>query len=63
MVPIIIAIIIAGVICFLLYSQMKSVGEKTDAKDYLSGNLTLTAQSDIYTHTTRTQRKIEKNNK
>lgn len=63
MVPIIIALIIAGIICFLLYSQMKSVGEKTNAKDYLNGNLTLTAQSDIYTHTTKTRRKIEKNNK
>lgn len=62
-IAIIIAIVIALLICFGLVSQMKSVAEKQDAKDYLSGNLSLTQQSDVYTHTTTTRTKIEKDDK
>lgn len=60
---ILIAVVIAMIVCLVLYNQMKSVAEKTDAKDYLQGNLTLTQQSDVYTRTVTTRRKIERNDK
>ncbi len=62
-IAIIIAVVIALLICLGLYNQMKSVAIKQDAKDYLSGNLTLTQQSDVYTHTTQTRTKIERDDK
>lgn len=63
MVPILIAIVVALLVCFVLYSQMKSVAERDDAQEYLVGGLNITQQSDIYTHTTKTRRKIEHNDK
>lgn len=63
LIAIIIAIVIALLICLGLYNQMKSVAEKQDAKDYLSGKLLLTQQSDVYTHTTKTRTKIERDDK
>lgn len=61
-IAILIAVGIALLVCLVLYNQMKSVAEKQDAKDYLSGSLQLTRQSDVYTHTTQTRTKIERQN-
>lgn len=60
-IAIILAIVIALIVCLVLVSRMKSVAEKKDASDYLSGSLSLTQQSDVYTHTTESRIKIENN--
>lgn len=62
-VAIILALAIALIVCLILYFQMKSVAQKQDAKEYISGSLRVTQQSDLYTHTTQSRRKVESNNK
>lgn len=62
-IAIILALVIALVVCLILYFQMKSVAVKEDAKDYISGSLQVTGQSDIYTHTTTSRVKVESNKK
>ena len=47
--------IIAGVVCGVLYSQMKTARLKTEANDYIGAGLKLRVQVDNYTHTDRVQ--------
>lgn len=45
--------IIAGLVCFLFYRQMKTAVQKTQADDYIPvGGFVLTHKADNYTHTT-----------
>lgn len=53
-------LLIAGVYILILIAKMKSVAKAVEASTYLSGALHLTRDSDRYTHTTKTRRKIEK---
>ena len=46
--------VIAGIVCSILYAQMKTARQKTEANDYMPG-LDLRVQRDIYTHTTQTR--------
>ena len=62
--PIVISVavscVIALVVCLILLSTMKTVRQKSEAREYVAaGGLHLTQQMDQYTHTTKTQRKIE----
>ena len=52
-------LLIAGIYILILSSKMKSVAHATKAGTYISGDLQLSARDDIFTHTTRTQRKLE----
>lgn len=45
--------IIAGIVCGVLYSQMKTARLKTEANDYIGAGLKLRVQVDNYTHTDR----------
>ena len=47
--------IIAGIVCGVLYSQMKTARLKTEANDYIGAGLKLGVQVDNYTHTDRVQ--------
>ena len=47
--------IIAGIVCGVLYSQMKTARLKTEANDYIGTGLKLRVQVDNYTHTDRVQ--------
>ena len=47
--------IIAGIVCGVLYSQMKTARLKTEANDYIGAGLKLLVQVDNYTHTDRVQ--------
>ena len=47
--------IIAGIVCGGLYSQMKTARLKTEANDYIGAGLKLRVQVDNYTHTDRVQ--------
>lgn len=58
-VAIILAIVIALIVCLVFYSQMKSVAIKQDAKDYMTGSLNLTQQSDIYINTTTSRVRVQ----
>lgn len=49
----------ALVICLVLRAGMKSVHAGVQADEYVAGGLVLAGSSDQYTHTTRTERKIE----
>ncbi len=53
-------LLIAGVYILILISKMKSVAKAAEASEYVTGALNLTRNSDYYTHTTKTRRKIEK---
>lgn len=53
-------LVIAGTHILILISKMNSVAKAVEASTYLSGDLHLTRDSDRYTHTTETRRKIEK---
>lgn len=55
----VVPLIIAGIYILILSSKMKSVAHATQAGRYISGDLKLSARDDIFTHTTRTQRKLE----
>lgn len=55
-----IAAAISLVVCLILRSQLKSVRPGIEARSYIVGGLHLTGQRDMYTHTTRTERKIER---
>ena len=50
-----IPVVIAGVICGVLYSQMKTAKLKTEANDYIGAGLKLRVKTDHYTHTDRVQ--------
>ena len=45
---------ISAFICLILYHQMKTAKEKTEADDYMPG-LKLRVKRDVYTHTTQTR--------
>ena len=47
--------IIAGIVCGVLYSQMKTARLKAEANDYIGAGLKLRVQVDNYTHTDRVQ--------
>ena len=60
---VIIGLVVAGVVCLILYSQMKNVHTKTEAQDYIAGaGLELTGRSDVFLRRTVTRRKIESGN-
>ena len=60
---VIIGLAVAGVVCLILYSQMKNVHTKTEAQDYIAGGgLKLTGRSDVFLRRTVTRRKIESGN-
>ena len=46
---------IAGIVCGILYSQMKTAKLKTEANDYIGAGLKLRVKVDNYTHTDRVQ--------
>lgn len=55
-------LLIAGVYVLKLTGDMKSVAVAYDAGEYIDeGGVHLTQQQDVFTHTTRTERKIERN--
>lgn len=56
--------LIAGIICFVFYKQMKSVYKGADADNYVpKGGFTLTAKTDRFSHTTVVRNKIKTENK
>lgn len=50
-----IPLVIAAIVCSILYNQMKTAKIKTEANDYIGAGLQLHTKIDNYTHTTRTQ--------
>lgn len=50
-----IPMVIAAIVCGILYSRMKTAKVKTEANDYIGAGLQLHTKIDNYTHTTRTQ--------
>lgn len=51
---------VAAAVCSVFKGQMKTANLQTEAQDYIKGNgLVVTKHSDVYTHSTRSQRKIE----
>jgi len=60
---VIIGLVVAGVVCLILYSQMKNVHTKTEAQDYVAGaGLELTGRNDVFLRRTVTRRKLESGN-
>lgn len=53
-------LVIAGVYILILSAKMKSVATAVEASAYVSGNLNLSRNVDLYTHTTTTRERIEK---
>ena len=54
------AAVAGGIVCGVLYSQMKTAKVKTQAHDYMSaGGLHLTQTSDLFTHRTVRRRRIQ----
>ena len=53
----VIALIVAFIVILILGRKMKSVAKATQASAYVVGDLHLTDNRDIYTHTTETRRK------
>lgn len=57
------AVIIAGIVCFIFYRQMKSVHQGTTAFNYLTEDaLKLTVREDRFMHSTQVRRKINNDN-
>lgn len=56
-----ISLLVAGAVCGVLKSQMKTVRKQTTASGYTVGGLVLTEQRDQFTHTTQARRRIENN--
>ncbi len=54
------SLLIALIVLGILWNKMKSVHVGTDANEYVSGDLKLTEEADIFTHKTVTRRKIER---
>lgn len=59
----IIALVVAAIICFILWSTMKMSASGTADNYVAEGGLNLTAHSDNFTHRTHTRTKIQTNNK
>ncbi len=54
------SLIIAAIVVLILRGQMKSVRKAAAANAYITGELKLTQNSDVFTHRTETRRKIER---
>jgi len=63
MIAIAASLIIALLVCGILRSGMKNVHVGTEAAEYITGSLSLTARQDRYTHTTTSRVKISSNSK
>jgi len=63
MIAIAASLIIALLVCGILRSGMKNVHVGTEAAEYITGSLSLTARQDRYTHTTTSRVKISNNSK
>ena len=50
-----IPMLIAAVVCGILYSRMKTAQLKTEADDYIGAGLKLRVKTDRYTHTDRVE--------
>ena len=55
LIVILVPMLIAAVVCGILYSQMKTAKLKTEANDYIGAGLQLQVKTDRYTHTDRVQ--------
>lgn len=53
-------LIVAGIYIVILSARMRSVAEAVEARAYVSGNLNLTRNIDLFSHTTTTRTRIEK---
>lgn len=61
LIVIFVPLLIAGIICFIFYSQMKTAVEERAADSYiLAGGVNLTMQADQFLYTTETRKTIEK---
>lgn len=59
-----IPVLIAGIICFVFYKQMKSVHMGADADNYVpKGGFSLTAKTDSFSHRTVVRNRIKTENK
>ena len=57
---VLVGVVLSGIICAILASQMKNVHTKTQARDYVAGSgLTLTGRNDVFLRRTVTRRKID----
>ena len=54
------SLLIAAVVILILRGQMKSVHKAAAANAYLTGELKLTQNSDVFTHCTETHCKIKR---
>lgn len=62
-IALVIACVIALIVCLILKAKMRSVHRQTEARAYVTpAGLHLTRRDDVYTHTTTTRRKIERDN-
>ena len=60
---VVIGLVVAGIVCLILYSRMKNVHAKTEAQDYIAGaGLELIGRNDVFLRRTVTRRKIESGN-
>lgn len=57
---VVISLLLALIVCSVMKSRSRSVRKGTEAAAYVSGDLNLTSRSDVYTHTTETRTKIER---
>ena len=57
---VLVGVVLSGIICAILASQMRNVRTKTQARDYVAGSgLTLTGRNDVFLRRTVTRRKID----
>ncbi len=62
-IALVISCVIALIVCLILKMKMRSVHRQTEARAYVTpAGLHLTRRDDVYTHTTTTRRKIERDN-
>lgn len=62
-IALVISCVIALIVCLILKAKMRSVRRQTEARAYVTPEgLHLTRRDDVYTHTTTTRRKIERDN-
>ncbi len=62
-IALIVSCVIALIVCLILKLKMRSVRRQTEARAYVTPEgLHLTRRDDVYTHTTTTRRKIERDN-
>ena len=62
-IALVVSCVIALIVCLILKLKMRSVRRQTEARAYVTPEgLHLTRRDDVYTHTTTTRRKIERDN-